>query len=272
MCAALPAASYSQCTPDRNACTPLESGLPGCLSPAIADTAYVGRPYEETVQLNFLRVAPAPPNPLGVSEVYISRLVLLEVRQLPAGITVLLNSGNPVDEVNGKDKGTFTAPNTDTPIFGCAQFRGTATEANTGVDSVEFVFEVFIKLVVNGNVTGNEINPNDLGAAFNPVVYRYRMPAGEPTARKNSATPFAEFQVYPNPSSGYFRLTLPETATKGMQIQILDAQGRLVKSLEAIAGQTEQPVDAASLPSGLYLIRLTDATGNTLGSKQVLRD
>lgn len=262
--AALPVAASAQCTPDRNACTVSESGLPGCLFPEVADTAYVGQSYDQTVQLNFLRVAPAPPNPLNITEVFISRLVLEDVRNLPAGLSVRFWSGNAADDVNGQERGTFTAPNTDTPIFGCARFTGTAAEPNTSLDSLEFVFRVFVRLVVNGQIAPQEIDPNNIVQGFNPVAYAYRMPVAEPAGRKWLNGGAEALRVHPNPTNG--KLLLTSLPVLPLDVEVCDLTGRvLLSGLELSADSPT--IDVSSLPQGLYMIRARNASGETSFAK-----
>ncbi len=65
--------------------------------------------------------------------------------------------------------------------------------------------------------------------------------------------------VFPNPSNGIFNVKTNKWPD-GLQIQIMDANGRPVKSLE-ISNQHTNPtisVDITSFPSGIYLLKLSD--------------
>ena len=264
---ALPLLAVGQCTPDPNACTPPAVGLPGCLMPAVADTAYVGQPYDRVVQLNFLRLAPAPPNPLGIQRVFISRLVLNEVRKLPAGVTVLLSSGNPADDVNGRDRGTFVAPNTDTPIFGCARFTGTPTAANAPTDSVEFIFSAFVRVVINDQVSPTEIDPNTIVPGFNPVTYAYRVPVAEPQSRRKAFE--WNLGVQPNPISGTLNLNLGRPLVQAAEAVLVDATGRTLRTWTLPAGQVLAELDAISIPAGIYDLQLLQDS-RLLGRERVV--
>jgi hypothetical protein len=264
---ALPLLVAGQCTPDPNACTPAAAGLPGCLMPAVADTAYVGQPYDRVVQLNFLRFAPAPPNPLGIQRVFISRLVLNEVLKLPPGLSVVLNSGNPADDVNGRDRGTFVAPNTDTPIFGCARFTGTPTTANAPTDSVEFLFSAFVRVVLNDQVSPTEIDPNTIVPGFNPVTYAYRMPVAEPQSRRKAFE--WNLCVQPNPVSGTLNLNLGRPLVEAAEAVLVDATGRTLSTWTLATGQVLTELDATSIPTGIYDLQLKQGS-RLLGRERVV--
>ncbi len=264
----LPLLAIGQCTPDPNACTPADAGLPGCLMPAVADTAYVGIPYDQVVQLNFLRFAPAPPNPLGIQRVFISRLVLEEVRQLPPGLSVVLNSGNPADDVNGRDRGTFVALNTETPIFGCARFSGTPAALNRPTDSVEFVFRAFIRVVVNDQVAPNEIDPNTLVPGFNPVTYAYRVPVAEPLSRPKALTGW-NVNIQPNPATTSLQLTLARPLTQPAELVLIETTGRELRSWTLEAAQAVARLDASGLPPGVYDLQLRQG-GRLLARERVV--
>jgi hypothetical protein len=72
----------------------------------------------------------------------------------------------------------------------------------------------------------------------------------------------------PNPFAEQVRLTFAWPTTQAYSLAVYDAQGRLVQQLargQAEAGQAQQlDVPTASFAAGLYLVRLTTATGSQL--------
>ncbi len=64
--------------------------------------------------------------------------------------------------------------------------------------------------------------------------------------------------VFPNPSSGTFKVQLP--ANTIAEIEILDLQGRVVKTFSKQSGQISLQAD--DLADGIYLLRVTTPIGN----------
>ncbi len=60
------------------------------------------------------------------------------------------------------------------------------------------------------------------------------------------------FNVYPNPTQGYFTIKSPETITG---IVITDVAGRIISTIKA--GTTEVKADLTAYPSGLYFAKIT---------------
>ena len=65
-----------------------------------------------------------------------------------------------------------------------------------------------------------------------------------------------EFNVYPNPTTNVWTLTNSSTME---MIEVLDFQGKLVKSLEINAKKTT--IDATELQNGIYFVRVNLPTG-----------
>ena len=63
-----------------------------------------------------------------------------------------------------------------------------------------------------------------------------------------------DFQVFPNPSNGAAKITLPE-ASEETDVQILDNSGRILKTIRLNNSNTAQFTD---LQKGMYMIRVTD--------------
>jgi hypothetical protein len=64
----------------------------------------------------------------------------------------------------------------------------------------------------------------------------------------------SDFQVFPNPSNGAAKITLP-AASEEADVQILDNSGRILKTIRLNNSNTAQFTD---LQKGMYMIRVTD--------------
>jgi len=75
----------------------------------------------------------------------------------------------------------------------------------------------------------------------------------------------APITVGPNPSSGKFNVSF-NGGFSPVQYDILATSGLAVKSAKVVSAKTLQ-LDITEMPAGLYLLRLTDRSGN----KELLR-
>jgi len=62
--------------------------------------------------------------------------------------------------------------------------------------------------------------------------------------------------VFPNPNTGLFRVMTKETFGKNITVEMLDMNGRVVKSSKMQGGSME--VDARDLSKGMYLVRVSN--------------
>jgi hypothetical protein len=63
-------------------------------------------------------------------------------------------------------------------------------------------------------------------------------------------------RIFPNPNSGAFTIELTEPAAPGLTFRVIDLTGRLVLEIPAETGNTQQTVQATSLPAGLYFLQV----------------
>ena len=69
--------------------------------------------------------------------------------------------------------------------------------------------------------------------------------------------------VYPNPSSGLFRVDFELGTAQRVEIKVLSATGQVVRlrTLESANGVQRQSIDMSSCASGLYLLQITSEEG-----------
>lgn len=69
--------------------------------------------------------------------------------------------------------------------------------------------------------------------------------------------------VFPNPSTGVFRVVLDHEGANDYSLLVTDLSGRTIrKQGVAATGRTEASIDLTSLARGVYMLRVTDANGN----------
>ena len=69
----------------------------------------------------------------------------------------------------------------------------------------------------------------------------------------------SEFAIYPNPAKSFVTLEF-ETLQENTLLQILDINGRRVRTHDLKAGQETLRIDVSNLPKGLYTIMLGNIT------------
>ncbi len=78
--------------------------------------------------------------------------------------------------------------------------------------------------------------------------------------------------VYPNPTSGQFRVESAAVLRGAVEVELLDANGRRVLRTTTTAGADHSiSLDADALPTGLYHLRVTSAAGTQLGRVSVVK-
>ena len=69
----------------------------------------------------------------------------------------------------------------------------------------------------------------------------------------------SEFAIYPNPAKSFVNLEF-ETLQENTLLQILDINGRRVRTLDLKAGIETLRIDVSDLPKGVYTIMLGNVT------------
>lgn len=165
-----------QCAPSKEACEFLDPRLPFCFTPAIGPEGAVGLPYDATLFLVLGRTVEFE----GVT-LEISRVDIEDVRQLPDGLSIAFNSGNPDDgdpPAQLVDQWSIPGDLSDEDtigIFGCAQITGVP---ETATDSAVFV-EIDARVFVRVPPLPMELDINDFlpdgSPEINPLTLRYRL-------------------------------------------------------------------------------------------------
>ena len=114
--------------------------------------------------------------------------------------------------------------------------------------------------------------------ATGAVYYRLRQVDQDDTATYSpvrtasfSLGATAGLSLYPNPATDYTGLDLSQLpATAKVQVQLLDATGRAVRSWTLAGGQV-QPLGVAELANGSYLLLVTGTQPDGSPIKQTLR-
>ena len=122
--------------------------------------------------------------------------------------------------------------------------RGTVPQiGNPGIRN----FSAFLSMM---NVQSTLLNT--LPTAHIPPAYRAAF-AGRERARWHEEPRMA---AYPNPAKDRVMITLPEGVDHG-ELQVFDAQGRLVHAVSLLQAKAFVELDARSWTEGLYLAKLT---------------
>jgi len=78
-----------------------------------------------------------------------------------------------------------------------------------------------------------------------------------------------EIDVFPNPASDYLNVALDESLAEDSNVQIIDMQGRLVKSFDSDNGLIDLSV--SEIPVGMYLLKVQIEGGRTATGKIVIQ-
>jgi hypothetical protein len=79
------------------------------------------------------------------------------------------------------------------------------------------------------------------------------------------------FEIYPNPIDEYLEIDFSEKVNQGIyNIEIFDMHGRIVHS--ATLKNSRNKVNLSSLAKGIYLLKISDESGNVLVSKRVFKE
>ena len=90
------------------------------------------------------------------------------------------------------------------------------------------------------------------------------------TATDNLREEILFLQVFPNPTSGWLTIALPESANPAARLELTDINGRLISEVRVSAGAVTQLLDMTTYASGIYIIQLT-LEGKVIGAAKVVK-
>jgi hypothetical protein len=76
--------------------------------------------------------------------------------------------------------------------------------------------------------------------------------------------------IFPNPTSGWLTIALPESTNSAARLELTDINGRLISDVRISAGAATQLVDMTTYASGIYIIQLT-LEGKVIGAAKVIK-
>jgi len=254
----------AQCTPNPNACQIADPNLPACIEPDTGKTGYVGKPYNEVIQLLMGKTVKREQ-----TEVYLARLELLGMNKVPPGLTPSIYSGNPADGLNGAVKGNITPKDKNSPIHLCAVFSGTPTERNYQKDSVEIEANIYVKLIVLGEPAGGEFAPRGV----NPIKFNYRIGVSEGSSLEDQIrSKLFALKLVPNSGNNILNVNFSLPMGADVDLVITDINGKEVmkENFPALdAGNHLHPIFINHLPSGVYNVQLKSL--NTMVTEKFIR-
>ena len=185
---------------------------------------------------------------------------------LPGTKNVRLIVSNP----NGADTAFFNMPVLAPSVanFSWSINSGTVSFTNSSSSGQSYLWDFG-----DGN-TSTEFNPDHTYATSGDYTVTLTVTNLCATASKThtfnvtivSTKELAELQdirILPNPTQGDFRVELSSQVNADVQFHLLDAQGRLVKTIRSSTkpGKTTVPFEGLNLPKGLYQLQLQTASG-----------
>jgi len=97
-------------------------------------------------------------------------------------------------------------------------------------------------------------------------LYKTNFKGAGPTSTRQVFAQISDMQVFPNPTSGNFQLSLPQDIPPG-DLQLIDLQGRALRFWQGVSGQTA--IDPGQIPPGWYALRFV--SGNRVFTARLMR-
>ncbi len=216
---------YGQCTPaDSTSCPDPENN--GEVCPDSLNVGYLGQQYNQTVS-----ILPPPELDSGGLVIPIHHLKLIDVGNLPPGITWVCNA----------DDSVFMAGN-----YYCVLFSGVPSD--TGSYDLKIIVDVYASFGGSYFLLGQVIDSTSLTMHI------------EKSSGINGSLNKGELSFYPNPFSGDFRVRFNSSTSgyAGMEIYTLQGIKVYQRSFYSPAGENVVFVDGAKLSRGSYVVKMTD--------------
>jgi len=84
------------------------------------------------------------------------------------------------------------------------------------------------------------------------------------------ATMVPQIKVYPNPTSNFVKIDLPQNELTGT-LSIVSASGQLVRSVQSSEGEASIQLDVQDLPKGVYLVRWVQSDDQIVVKKLIVQ-
>lgn len=212
--------SHAQCTPDNN--------MPkGSILPEALDIAYYNTSYSQVMYYRAPTDTTAQ-TPFGILPVQIDSMEITGVSGLPAGLSYVCNTASC--RFKGGESGCLTL---------------------SGVPTEKGVFPLVVYIRTYATIKGIVEIPatqNDSNTRYTVYVYG--------NVGIDDKTTSAELKIYPNPAKQVINI---ESTDKVEEINIFDANGKLVQSQQQISGDQ---IQLNQLSKGLYWIKIQSASNS----------
>lgn len=217
-------ALQAQCTPgDSISCPDPENN--GQICPETFPDAYVGQLYSVTAT-----ILPPPSVSYGTATAPLNKIVLLNVENLPPGLTWVSNS-----TTNTFFPGTYY----------CVLLSG--TPQNVGTYPLKIRVGVYITFLGSPLYIGENVDSTSLVINVSPATDIAILPANE-----------RKLHISPNPFKEDARFVFYSQEAKNIKLDIFNLAGQKISSAQypVERGENELPVDMKNLAPGLYIYRL----------------
>ncbi len=220
---------YGQCTPaDSTSCPDPENN--GEVCPDSLNVGYLLHQYNQTIS-----ILPPPQLDTGGLTIPIHHLKLIDVGNLPPGITWVSNT----------DDSVFMAGN-----YYCVLFSGTPTD--TGSYVLKIIVDVYASFGGSYFYLSRVIDSTSL-----------TMHIEKSSGTNNLADGKGDISFYPNPFSKDFRLKFYSSGHGYAAMKIYTLQGIEVmqKDFYSSTGENIIFIDGSKLPCGNYVVKITGVNG-----------
>ncbi len=168
-----------------------------------------------------------------------------------------------VDRVSGERTEIFNIPDNSGVISGSSAFDADSGRylfvGISGDLTKQYLYTID---VTHGTVKNKALNPDNTGE-YQVIHYVPKITAVKPSAWKD------QVEIYPNPVSGNLPLTVPANAKR---VELLSINGQPVRNYE-IENRNEQcTLNLSGISNGIYLVRMTDNSGQVNITKLVINN
>lgn len=90
------------------------------------------------------------------------------------------------------------------------------------------------------------------------------------TDLEETDTPFLDISIYPNPTSDYLNVFIPQQPIKNTAIRLLNINGQEINFIDSISLDTTFIIPVNTWEKGAYILQWLDENGNTISSQQFI--